>query len=60
MHAMQSEDQHSPDHNHLGSNGYADGGSSNRRYGKLQLRDTITTVVGFFLPLLTRFGHNHH
>ncbi|KAL1843796.1 hypothetical protein VTJ49DRAFT_7506 [Mycothermus thermophilus] len=61
MHAMQDEN-HSADHSshHLGSNGYSEAGSSSRRHGKLQMRDTITTVVGFFLPLLTRFGHHHH
>jgi zinc transporter 9 len=60
MHAMQ-EENNSAGHDHSGGNGYSEGGgSSNRRQGKLQMRDTIATVVGFMLPLLTRFGHHHH
>ncbi|KAL2271795.1 hypothetical protein VTJ83DRAFT_1166 [Remersonia thermophila] len=61
MHAMQ-EENHSADHlsHHMGGNGYSEAGSSSRRHGKLQMRDTITTLVGFLLPLLTRFGHHHH
>ena len=60
MHAMQEENQlaghdHSPN-----GNGYAEsGGASHRRQGKLQMRDTLVTVGGFLLPLLTRFGHHH-
>ncbi|KAK4241709.1 Zinc/iron permease [Achaetomium macrosporum] len=61
MHAMQ-EENHSAAHDHYsGPNGYAETGNSyHRRQGKLQLRDTLATVVGFLLPLLTRFGHHHH
>ncbi|AEO69448.1 uncharacterized protein THITE_2119867 [Thermothielavioides terrestris NRRL 8126] len=60
MHAMQ-EENHSASHNHQPSGtGFADGASSShRRQGKLQLRHTLATVVGFLLPLLTRFGHHH-
>ncbi|KAK4668730.1 uncharacterized protein QC764_710030 [Podospora pseudoanserina] len=28
--------------------------------GRLELRDTLGTVVGMLLPLATRFGHHHH
>ncbi len=60
MHAMQEENSAGHDHS-PSSNGYAEGGgSSHKRQGKLQMRDTIMTVVGFLLPLLTRFGHHHH
>jgi hypothetical protein len=61
MHAMQ-EENHSGGHDHHSSgNGYAEGGSSaHQKQSKLQMRDTVATVVGFMLPLLTRFGHHHH
>lgn len=60
MHAMQEENSAGHDHS-PSSNGYAEGsGSSHKRQGKLQMRDTVMTVVGFLLPLLTRFGHHHH
>lgn len=61
MHAMQ-EENHSGGHDHHSSgNGYAEGGGSpHRKQSQLQMRDTIATVVGFMLPLLTRFGHHHH
>lgn len=61
MHAMQ-EENHSASHDHHSSaNGYPDGGSlPHRRQGKLQMRDTLATVVGMLLPLLTQFGHHHH
>jgi zinc transporter 9 len=61
MHAMQEENNHLGHEHQPGSNGYAEGGStSHKRQGKLQMRDTLATVVGFLLPLLTRFGHHHH
>lgn len=60
MHAMQEENSTGHEH-HPSGNGYAEsGGSSHRKQGKLQMRDTFVTVVGFLLPLLTRFGHHHH
>ncbi|KAK4123589.1 Zinc/iron permease [Parathielavia appendiculata] len=61
MHAMQEENHSAGFDHHSSSNGYADSGvPSNRRPGKLQMRDTLATLVGFVLPLLTRFGHHHH
>jgi zinc transporter 9 len=61
MHAMQEENHSAGFDHHSGGNGYAEGGGpSHRRQGKLQMRDTLATVVGFVLPLLTRFGHHHH
>lgn len=60
MHAMQEENSVGHDHG-SGASGYSEGGaSSHRRQGKLQMRDTIGTVIGMLLPLLTRFGHHHH
>jgi zinc transporter 9 len=60
MHAMQEENHPGHDH-HSSGNGYAEGGgSAHRKQSKLQIRDTVATVVGFMLPLLTRFGHHHH
>ncbi|KAK3505201.1 Zinc/iron permease [Neurospora crassa] len=57
MHAMQ-EDSNSHDH-HSSSNGYADGSSSQQRRQPKPLRDTMFTVLGMLLPLLTQFGHHH-
>ncbi|EEY22584.1 zinc transporter SLC39A9 [Verticillium alfalfae VaMs.102] len=54
MHAMQDGDgghQHAPA-------GYAEAGASGQP--KPQMRDTLVTVVGMLLPLLTQFGHHHH
>lgn len=60
MHAMQEDGgAHSHDHG-SGSNGYAEGGSANQRKPRgPQMRDTLATVAGMFLPLLTQFGHHH-
>ncbi|POR37157.1 Zinc transporter ZIP9, partial [Tolypocladium paradoxum] len=60
MHAMQ-EDGGSYSHDHgSGSNGYAEAASANQRKPRgPQMRDTLATVVGMFLPLLTQFGHHH-
>lgn len=60
MHAMQ-EDGGSHGHDHgSGTNGYADGASVSRQKPKgPQMRDTVATVVGMFLPLLMQFGHHH-
>lgn len=58
MHAMQ-EDGNSNGHDH-GSNGYAEGPQSNQRKQKgPQMRDTLATMGGMLLPLLTQFGHHH-
>ncbi|KAF7560322.1 hypothetical protein G7046_g3821 [Stylonectria norvegica] len=58
MHAMQ-EDSGSHNHDH-GSNGYAESSSSSQRKPKgPQMRDTLATVVGMLVPLLTQFGHHH-
>ncbi|KAI1469198.1 Zinc/iron permease [Daldinia caldariorum] len=57
MHAMQEGD--SPGGHDVGSisNGYGDGGQ--RKHTHPQMRETLATVVGMFLPLLTQFGHHH-
>ncbi|PFH60698.1 hypothetical protein XA68_10536 [Ophiocordyceps unilateralis] len=61
MHAMQ-EDGASHHHDHgSGANGYADGTSVYPRKPRgPQMRETLATVAGMFLPLLTQFGHHHH
>ena len=60
MHAMQEDAiPHGSEHG-SGANGYAEGGSTTQRKPKgPQIRDTIATVVGMLLPLLTQFGHHH-
>lgn len=60
MHAMQEESS-SPSHdNSSGVNGYGDGTPVGQRKPKgPQMRDTLATVVGMLLPLLTQFGHHH-
>jgi zinc transporter 9 len=60
MHAMQ-EDHASQGHDHHSSaNGYSEGsGAAQRKQSKPQMRDTLATVVGMLLPLLTQFGHHH-
>lgn len=59
MHAMQ-EDGLAPGHEHQPSmNGYQDGGSGQRKQMKPQMRDTLATVGGMLLPLLTQFSHHH-
>ncbi|KXX82544.1 Zinc transporter ZIP9 [Madurella mycetomatis] len=61
MHAMQEENYSAGHDHHASANGYSDGGGpAHKRQGKLQVRDTLATVVGMLLPLLTRFGHHHH
>ena len=58
MHAMQ-EDSQAHEH-HSNGNGYADNDSpSQKKQSKPQMRDTLVTVVGILLPLLTQFGHHH-
>ncbi|CEI68693.1 hypothetical protein FVEN_g7954 [Fusarium venenatum] len=58
MHAMQ-EDSGGHQHDH-GLNGYADGSATTQRKPKgPQMRDTLATVGGMLVPLLTQFGHHH-
>ena len=63
MHAMQ-EDGGGGGHDHgPGANGYADGGTSTpntRKHKGPRMLDTLATVVGMLLPILTQFGHHHH
>ncbi|KAI5862317.1 Zinc/iron permease [Durotheca rogersii] len=56
MHAMQEGD--SPFGHDVGSlaNGY-DGNP--RKHAHPQMRETLATMIGMFLPLLTQFGHHH-
>lgn len=59
MHAMQEDAAHGQEHAH-GLNGYADGSAAHLRKPKgPQMRDTLATIVGMLLPLLTQFGHHH-
>ncbi|KAJ6444686.1 ZIP metal ion transporter [Purpureocillium lavendulum] len=62
MHAMQDDGASSHGHDHgPGTNGYADGTSISQRKPKgPQMRDTLATVAGMFLPLVTQFGHHQH
>ncbi|KAI0013919.1 Zinc/iron permease [Xylariaceae sp. FL0662B] len=60
MHAMQDGD--SPSGHDVGpvANGYGDGSSiAQRKHAHPQMRETLATVIGMFLPLLTQFGHHH-
>lgn len=57
MHAMNEENANGHDHG-SSSNGYQDG-SAQRKQAKPQMRDTLATVGGMMLPLLTQFGHHH-
>lgn len=59
MHAMEEDSASSGHEHHSGSNGYADGPSSPRKQSRPQMRDTLATVIGMLLPLLTQFGHHH-
>lgn len=58
MHAMQEGE--SPGHE-MGSgvNGYTDGSSSQRKHAHPQMRETLATMIGMLLPLLTVLGHHH-
>ncbi|CAD6447392.1 f923d82e-b2b5-4dc6-8f72-0a76bb2a085a [Sclerotinia trifoliorum] len=58
MHAMQ-EDSGVHTHEHTNSNGYLEGGLSQRKQAKPQMRDTLAAVGGMLIPLLTQFGHDH-
>ncbi|KAJ2895805.1 hypothetical protein MKZ38_006159 [Zalerion maritima] len=60
MHAMNEEHQH--ENHSMNGNGYieANGMSGQgRRSTKPEIRDTLLTVAGMLLPLLTQFGHHH-
>ncbi|KFH41755.1 Zinc transporter-like protein [Hapsidospora chrysogenum ATCC 11550] len=60
MHAMQDDTaSHAQEHGH-GLNGYAEGSVASQRKPKgPRMRDTLATIVGMLLPLLTQFGHHH-
>lgn len=59
MQAMQ-EEPGTHDHYSLG-NGYSDAAAlaAQRKQSRPQMRDTLATIVGMLLPLLTQFGHHH-
>ncbi|KAM5345487.1 hypothetical protein ACJ41O_011349 [Fusarium nematophilum] len=62
MNAMQ-EDSGAHGHGHAhdhGLNGYAEGNAQTQRKPKgPQMRDTLATIGGMLVPLLTQFGHHH-
>jgi zinc transporter 9 len=58
MHAMQEDPSAQGHDHHSASNGYADS-STQRKPSRPQMRDTLATVGGMLLPLLTQFGHHH-
>jgi len=61
MHAMQEEHGGSQGHErHPSLNGYSDNNSAaQKKDSRPQMRDTVATVVGMLLPLLTQFSHHH-
>ncbi|KAB5570011.1 Zinc/iron permease [Coniochaeta sp. 2T2.1] len=60
MHAMQEDGGSSGHEHHSSMNGYSESSSiPQRKQSKPQMRDTLATVVGMLLPLLTQFGHHH-
>ena len=60
MHAMQEDGNSQGGGHEHHSNGYAEGGNlSQRKQTRPQMRDTLATVGGMLLPLLTQFGHHH-
>ncbi|KAK0646658.1 Zinc/iron permease [Cercophora newfieldiana] len=59
MHAMQEDNQPNGHDHHQGTNGYQEAGNTQRKQAKPQMRDTLATVAGMLLPLLTQFGHHH-
>ncbi|TWU74826.1 hypothetical protein ED733_006633 [Metarhizium rileyi] len=60
MHAMQEDGSSHNHESHPVSNGYPDGTPSAQRKSKgPEMRDTLATVAGMLLPLLTQFGHHH-
>lgn len=59
MQAMQDEGGGHEHHLPLG-NSYAESGNmAQRRQSRPQMRDTLATIAGMLLPLLTQFGHHH-
>lgn len=59
MHAM-NEDANGHDSG-VGVNGFAEGGpGASKKHQGPQVQDTVATVVGMLLPLLTVFGGHHH
>ncbi|KAH7038092.1 Zinc/iron permease [Microdochium trichocladiopsis] len=60
MHAMQ-EGEVSASHHEQAANGYADSmGGAQQKQPSTQVRDTLATIGGMLLPLLTQFGHHEH
>ncbi len=59
MHAMQEDALPNQAHDHHGGSGYPDPSNGQRKQTKPQMRDTLATVGGMLLPLLTQFGHHH-
>ncbi|KAJ3538058.1 hypothetical protein NM208_g6067 [Fusarium decemcellulare] len=62
MHAMQEDSgAHGLGHGHdHGLNGYTEGNTPTQRKPKgPQMRDTLATIGGMLVPLLTQFGHHH-
>jgi zinc transporter 9 len=60
MHAMEEDGNSSGHDHHPSMNGYSEGHNvTQRKQTKPQMRDTLVTVVGMLLPLLTQFGHHH-
>ncbi|QUC22206.1 uncharacterized protein UV8b_06447 [Ustilaginoidea virens] len=60
MHAMQDDSSSHSHDSHSGANGYSDATPASQRKPKgPEARDTLATVVGMLLPLLTQFGHHH-
>ncbi|EPE31748.1 hypothetical protein GLAREA_12504 [Glarea lozoyensis ATCC 20868] len=55
MHAMQEDSGH----DHSTTNGYLDGGASQRNKPKPQMKDTFWAVLGMLVPLLTQVFHHH-
>lgn len=58
MHAMQEDPSAQGHEHHSAMNGYSDS-STQRKPSRPQMRDTLATVGGMLLPLLTQFGHHH-
>ncbi|OBT86134.1 hypothetical protein VE02_05425 [Pseudogymnoascus sp. 03VT05] len=64
MHAMQ-DDAAGHEHgsgstlNGFGDGGGGGGGAGGKRGGKPVLRDTVASVVGMLIPLVTQVGHHH-
>ncbi|KAK2595581.1 hypothetical protein QQS21_006692 [Conoideocrella luteorostrata] len=60
MHAMQEDGSSHGHDTNQGANGYSDATSTPQRKPKgPEIRDTLATVAGMLLPLLTQFGHHH-